>query len=112
MGAKRADISSSSSPSYKSLANESTSSVDRRGQDDEPGPSSARPTDQEPAPTTTQRQRQRQRNGTAHLRPQTINLPFIPLPISVDAIAGFTAGTVATLVVHPLDLLKIRLQRE
>ncbi|GAB5590976.1 mitochondrial FAD carrier protein flx1 [Umbelopsis nana] len=30
--------------------------------------------------------------------------------ISVDAIAGFTAGAVTTCIVHPLDLLKVRLQ--
>lgn len=34
---------------------------------------------------------------------------FVPA-LSVDAIAGFTAGAVTTCIVHPLDLLKVRLQ--
>jgi hypothetical protein len=34
---------------------------------------------------------------------------FMPT-LSVDAIAGFTAGAVTTCIVHPLDLLKVRLQ--
>ncbi len=29
---------------------------------------------------------------------------------SIESIAGFTAGTVSTLVVHPLDIIKTRLQ--
>ncbi len=31
-------------------------------------------------------------------------------PSSIESIAGFTAGTVSTLVVHPLDIIKTRLQ--
>jgi hypothetical protein len=30
----------------------------------------------------------------------------------IEASAGFAAGTAATLLVHPLDLLKLRLQGE
>ena len=30
----------------------------------------------------------------------------------VETVAGFTAGVVSTLVVHPLDLVKTRLQGE
>jgi hypothetical protein len=35
---------------------------------------------------------------------------YFPVAVSVDAIAGFTAGAVTTCIVHPLDLLKVRLQ--
>ncbi len=31
-------------------------------------------------------------------------------PSSIESIAGFTAGTISTLVVHPLDIIKTRLQ--
>jgi hypothetical protein len=30
----------------------------------------------------------------------------------IETVAGFTAGVAATLVVHPFDILKTRLQRE
>ncbi|KAI0167144.1 mitochondrial carrier [Hypoxylon sp. FL1284] len=33
-----------------------------------------------------------------------------PSPVSVETIAGLTAGSVATLVVHPLDIVKTRMQ--
>lgn len=33
----------------------------------------------------------------------------LPPPI-VETVAGLTAGTVSTLVLHPLDLIKVRLQ--
>ena len=33
-------------------------------------------------------------------------------PSSIETIAGFTAGLVSTLAVHPLDVIKTRLQRE
>ena len=31
-------------------------------------------------------------------------------PALVEAVAGLSAGTVATLVVHPLDIVKTRMQ--
>lgn len=33
-------------------------------------------------------------------------------PAVVESIAGLSAGTVATLVVHPLDIVKTRMQSE
>jgi hypothetical protein len=33
-------------------------------------------------------------------------------PSFVETVAGFTAGVAATLVVHPFDILKTRLQRK
>jgi solute carrier family 25 (mitochondrial folate transporter), member 32 len=33
-------------------------------------------------------------------------------PSSIESIAGFSAGTISTLVVHPLDIIKTRLQSE
>jgi solute carrier family 25 folate transporter 32 len=32
-------------------------------------------------------------------------------PSLIESVAGFTAGVVATLAVHPFDVLKTRLQR-
>lgn len=37
------------------------------------------------------------------------NLGALPQPL-VETIAGLTAGAVTTIVVHPLDLIKTRLQ--
>jgi hypothetical protein len=37
--------------------------------------------------------------------------PNIP-PSVVESVAGFSAGVISCLTVHPLDLLKNRLQRE
>lgn len=31
-------------------------------------------------------------------------------PATVESIAGLSAGTIATLVVHPLDIVKTRMQ--
>jgi solute carrier family 25 folate transporter 32 len=31
-------------------------------------------------------------------------------PAAIESIAGLSAGTVATLVVHPLDIVKTRMQ--
>lgn len=31
-------------------------------------------------------------------------------PAQVESVAGLTAGSVATLVVHPLDIVKTRMQ--
>jgi primary-amine oxidase len=42
--------------------------------------------------------------GASKARPQTIPSPL------VESIAGFSAGVVSCLTVHPLDLLKNRLQ--
>ncbi len=33
-------------------------------------------------------------------------------PAAVEAIAGLSAGSAATLVVHPLDIVKTRMQSE
>lgn len=33
-------------------------------------------------------------------------------PSIVESVAGFSAGLIATLVAHPFDVLKTRLQRE
>jgi solute carrier family 25 folate transporter 32 len=33
-------------------------------------------------------------------------------PSLIETLAGFSAGVAATLVVHPFDVLKTRLQRE
>lgn len=33
-------------------------------------------------------------------------------PAVVESIAGLSAGTIATLVVHPLDIVKTRMQSE
>ena len=38
-------------------------------------------------------------------------LSKLPQPI-IESIAGLTAGVVTTVVVHPLDLIKTRLQGE
>lgn len=35
-----------------------------------------------------------------------------PSPALVESVAGLSAGTVATLVVHPLDIVKTRMQSE
>lgn len=35
-----------------------------------------------------------------------------PSPAFVEAVAGLTAGSAATLVVHPLDIVKTRMQSE
>lgn len=37
--------------------------------------------------------------------------PQAPVP-GVDSVAGLSAGIVSTLIVHPLDLIKTRLQGE
>lgn len=39
------------------------------------------------------------------------NVSLIPPPL-IETIAGFTAGVASTIVVHPLDVVKTRLQGE